>query len=124
MSPRKLVGAIGLAILLCVGIAARFGWPSYSDDWETGWRIIYAFAMCAALLLAFYDRRNFPKKTWDFNPRRGLLYFCLGWVLFPVLALIRSVSGAEFTSAGVFVFTLLMSVLIGVFGTFTENVGV
>lgn len=74
--------------------------------------------------IAFYDRKNFPEKAWDFNPKRGVLYFFLGWIIFPVLIGVKALSGTDFTLSGMVIGTLAMSVLIGILGTFTENVGV
>lgn len=69
-------------------------------------------------------RRNLPAKTWDFDPKRGVLYFFLGWVIFPALIGIEALFGTDFTLGRMVIGTLAMSVLIGILGTFTENVGV
>ena len=80
--------------------------------------------MCVALFMAFYDPKNCPEKTWDFNPKRGAFYFLLGWIIFPLMMVIDAISGADFTLSGMAVGTFFLSVLIGIAGTFTENVGV
>lgn len=88
------------------------------------WSLAYALAVSAALFAAFYDRKNFPEKTWDFNPKRGVLYFFLGWFIFPVLIGVDAVFGTDLTPSGMVLGTLALSVLVGVVGMFTENVGV
>jgi hypothetical protein len=74
--------------------------------------------------MALYDRKNLPEKVWDFNPKRGVLYFVLGWIIFPFMMVVDAMFGAEFTLSGIGAGTFFMSVLIGIVGTFTENVGV
>ena len=80
--------------------------------------------MCAALIAAFYDRNNFSDKMWDFNPKRGLLYFFCGWLIFPVTIVIEMIFGTDITLCRMVLGTLGLSVLIGILGTITENVGV
>jgi len=121
---RKLMGAVALGLLLLLGLASRYV-PGFSqDDWGTWWKLAYVIALCAALFAALYDRKNLPKKTWDFNPKRGVLYFFLGWIIFPVMIGIEAMSGTDFTLSRMVLGTLALSVLVGIFGTFTENVGV
>ena len=70
-------------------------------------------------------RRSRPIRTvLDFNPGRGILYFFLGWIIFPIMIGVEAVSGADFSSSRMLLGTLAMSVLVGIVGTFTENVGV
>lgn len=124
MNRRKLIGVIALGLLLLLGFGSRYLPGLSQDEWGTWWRIAYVIATCAALLAAFYDRKNFPEKTWDFNPKRGLFYFLLGWIIFPVMIGIEAISGSDFTLSRMILGTLALSVLVGVAGTFTENVGV
>lgn len=124
MNPRKLVGAVALGLLLLLGFASRHVPALSQDDWGTWWNLAYLIATCGALFAAFYDRKNFPEKTWDFNPKRGVQYFFLGWIIFPVIIGIEAISGTDFTFSRMLLGTLTLSVLIGIAGTFTENVGV
>jgi hypothetical protein len=124
MNQRRLIGAVAFGLLLLLGCAGRYV-PGLSQDlWETWWKVVYVVALCAALFAAFYDRRNFPEKTWDFNPKRGFLYFLLGWAIFPVMFGMNAISGSDFTLIGMVQVTLALSMLVGNVGTFTENVGV
>ena len=124
MNHRKLVGASTLGVLVLLGFGSRFVPGFYQDDWDPWYRMAYIIAMCGALFAACYDRKNLPEKFWDFNPKRGLVYFLLGWILFPVMIAINAISGSDFTLSNVVLATLALSVLIGVVGSFTENVGV
>lgn len=113
-----------LGLLLLIGFGSRYV-PGYSqDEWGLWWKMAFVTAVCVALFAAFYDRKNLPEKTWDFSPKRGLLYFFLGWIIFPVMIGVDAIFGAEFTLSRMVLATLALSVLIGVAGTFTENVGV
>lgn len=107
-----------------------FGWISQSesrlsqDNWSIGWKLAFGVAVCAAFLVTFYDKKNLPKKLWDLNPKRGFLYFVLGWLIFPVMIGFRAMSGNDLELTEVLLITLGMSALIGIVGTFTENVGI
>lgn len=124
MNPRKLIGAVSLGLLLLVGLGVRYIAGIPQDDWDLLWSVAYVLALCVAMFTTFYDRRNFPEKTWDFNPKRGILYFFLGWIIFPVMIGIETFSGTDFDLSRMVLATLALSVLVGVLGTFTENVGV
>ena len=124
MSPRKLIGAVALGLLLLLALAIRYIAGIPQDDWNPLWSLVYVVGLCVALFMAFYDRKNFPEKTWDFNLKRGVFYFFLGWIIFPLMMVIDAISGADLTLSGMAMGTFVLSVLIGIAGTFTENVGV
>ena len=124
MNPRRLIGVVALGLLLLLALAIRYIAGIPQEKWSSLWSLAYVVGLCAALFMAFYDRKNFPEEVWDFNPKRGLVYFLLGWILFPFMMVVDAVFGAEFKLSGMAAGTLFMSVLIGVAGTFTENVGV
>ena len=121
---RKMIGGVALGLLVLIGFVSRYV-PGYSqDEWGLWWRIAFVIAGCVALFAAFYDRKNLSEKTWDFSPKRGLLYFFLGWIIFPLMMGIDAIFASDFTLSRMVLATLALSVLIGVAGTFTENVGV
>lgn len=125
MNRRKLIG--GIALLALMGFAFGFGPEGriVQNQWGTGVKLVFAVAICSALFAAFYDRKNLPKKAFDFNPKRGLMYFLLGWILLPVLLVFRwGMKDMDYSVADLAVGTLVMSVLIGIIGTFTENTGI
>lgn len=124
LNPRKLIGSVALGLLLLFGLVSRHvNWLS-QEEWGSLWKLAYVSALCAALIAAFYDQENLAKETWNFNPKRGLLYFLLGWFIFPVMIGIEIISGDDLTLSGMVLGTLILSVLIGIVGIFTENVGV
>ena len=125
MNRRKLTGGAALALLMA--LAFGFGPEGHISqmEWSTGGKLVFAVAICGALFAAFYDRKNLPKKAFDFSPKRGLLYFLCGWFLFPIALVWRSgVKDLDYTVADLALGTLFMSVLIGIVGTFTENTGI
>lgn len=124
LNRRKLIGAVALGLLVLLGLASRYVPALSQDDWGIWWKLAYVIAVCAALFAAFYDRKNFPEKTWDFNPKRGLLYFFLGWIILPVMIGMEAASGTDFAVSRMVLVTLALSFLLGIAGTFTENVGV
>lgn len=85
MSRRKLIGAVALGLLVLPALGVRYIGGISQDEWDPLWSIAYVFALCVALFTAFYDRKNFPEKTWDFKPQRGILYFFLGCIIFPIM---------------------------------------
>ncbi len=124
MNPCKLIGAVALGLLLLLALAIRYIAGIPQDDWNPFWSLAYVVGLCVASFMAFYDRKNFPEKVWDFSPKRGVLYFLLGWIIFPLMMVVDAMFGAEFTLIGMAAVTFFMSVFIGIAGTFTENVGV
>lgn len=124
LNRRKLISAIALCALLIFGWVSQFGPTLLQGNWAIGWKLAFGVAVCATFLATFYDKRNLPKKLWDLNPRRGLLYFLLGWLIFPVMIGIEAISGSNFELTEMVLITLGMSALIGIAGTFTENVGI
>ena len=123
LNRRKLIGAVALGLLLLLGWASRHAPGLSQEDWGTWWKLAYVTAVCATFFATFYNQKNSPEKTWDFNPKRGLLYFFLGWITFPVMIGIEAISGTDFTLSRMVLGTLALSVLVGIAGTFTENVG-
>lgn len=124
MNTRQKWGMISIAVLLLVGFGSDRV-PQFSHDNLPSFVILtYILALCCAIFVAFYDKRNFSGKMWDFNPRRGLLYFFLGFLIFPFLAAIEFIFGAEISLEGMIIFALIGSVLIGILGIFTEHVGI
>ena len=124
LNKRKMIGAAALGLFVLVGLGIRYIVGIPEDAWNPLWAMAYIAALCAALFTAVYDRKDFPEKTWDYNPKRGVLYFFLGWIIFPVMIGVEAISGADFTLSRMLVGTLALSVLVGILGTFTENVGV
>lgn len=105
MNRRKLIGAVTLGMLLLLGVSDR----SISQEaWGTWWQIAYIVALCAALFVALYDRNNLADKAWDFNPKRGLLYFSLGWIAFPLMIGIEAISGSDFALGRMLLGTLAL----------------
>lgn len=123
MNRRKLLGAFTLGLLLLVGWGSRYV-PGFSQgNWQAWWKLAFVIALCAAIVITFYDRKNFLE-AWDFNPKRGLLYFLLGLIIFPVMVGVDAIFGADLSLSRMVVGTLAMSLVAGILGMFTENVGV
>lgn len=125
MNRRKLIG--GIALLALMSFAFGFGPEGriVPNQWGTGVKLAFAIAICSALFAAFYDRKNLPRKAFDYNPKRGLLYFLAGWILFPIMLVWRwGVRDMDYSVAELALGTLVMSVLVGIIDTFTENTGI
>lgn len=124
LNRRKLIGAVALGALLLLALAVRYIAGIPQEDWGLWWRVAFVSCFFVAFFMACYDRKNLPKKTWDFNPKRGFLYFLLGWIIFPLAIAVNATSGGSLTLSAMVVGTLIMSVFVGIVGIFTENVGV
>ncbi len=119
MITRQRVGWVLLAVLLAIGGLARW----LQSDWSLAWSIAFIVALC----FAFWQLRETPSKpskVFDFNPKRGLLFFVMGFVIFPFVALIGALFGDEITLVNVVMLTAFGSAFIGFIGVFTEHVGV
>lgn len=124
VNPRKLAGIVAFFLLLMMGAGVSYIEGIPQDDWDPLWRLAYVISLCVAFVVGFYDRKNLPEKTWDFNPKRGILYFLLGWLIFPLMIGADILFGTDFSITRMVMGTFAMSALIGILGTFTENVGV
>jgi len=124
MTPVRKWGIVAFIGLLLLGFAARYIPELDQQNWHLGIKIAFILFLCCAMFAAFYDKKNFSGKTWDFNPKRGLFFFFLGLLIFPILALIKASFSTDLTWTGMITFTLIGSVIIGVLGIFTEHIGI
>ena len=124
MRTRKWIGVVAFIVLIITGFVIRFWFDIDPDEWHPLGSLAYVIALCITLIMAFYDPKDLPKKTFDYNPRRGLQYFLFGWIIFPVLLGIEAYSKANLSIETITVGTLVMSIFVGVIGMFTENVGI
>ena len=118
MRRRKIAGAAALLLLFL------FGMTSDQKAWSLSTTILFSAAICVALLVTFYKRKSTKEKKWDFDPKRGLTFFGIGLVAFPVMVAARASGSTEIEWQTVALFTVSMSTLAGVIGTFTENIGI
>ena len=69
------------------------------------------------------DNRSQPKrKIWDFNPKRGLLYFLYALPLLPVAHGAGYLLDADFSWKSLLLSCSAVAAFIGLIGTFTEHV--
>lgn len=108
MNRRRLIGAVALGLLLMLGVASRYVPRLAQDDWGMWWKLTYCLMLSAAFFAAFYDRKHLPKRAWDFNPKRGLQYFLLGWITFPVMIGLAAMSGTDFALSRMVLGTLAL----------------
>ncbi|WP_309663172.1 hypothetical protein [Sphingomonas sp.] len=90
------------------------------------WPVWVWMPLVAIVFWALWVLRDPPDpkaKVFDFNPKRGAFYFLAGLAVFPLVALIDAIFGAELTFNSMLLFTLFSSVLAGLIGTFTEHTG-
>lgn len=57
------------------------------------------------------------------NVKRGRDYFFVGLLVLPVIVGLSTLTGGSFSLPGAIAFVLIVSILAGVIGTFTGNVG-
>lgn len=115
--------AFGALLLLCVAGLIH----TWVLDDRQQWPVWVWLPLLALGLWAMWQLRDPPdpnSKAFDFNPRRGLLYFCAGFLIFPTLTIIEALFGADLSLNSMLLFTVFGSILVGVVGTFTEHVGV
>lgn len=94
----------------------RLKWPV--------WVWLPFFALLAWAMWQLRDPPNPSAKAFDFNPKRGLLYFLAGFLVFPLLALAEALFGADLSVSSMVLFTTFGSILAGILGSFTEHVGI
>ena len=70
------------------------------------------------------ERPDPNSKAFDFNPKRGMLYFFCGFLIFPLMMGIDAVFGTDISMAETALITLGGSAFIGLAGVFTEHVAI
>jgi hypothetical protein len=65
---------------------------------------------------------NDKKPFWDFNPKRGALYSLAAFVFTPVSLGIDYLFRLNFDWQSILFASLVMAVVIGILGTFTEHI--
>ena len=122
MISKKALAYVAVAVVCGAGIL-----NAWVFDKEQSWPIYVWLPILLLALWAIWTLRDPPDpaaKTFDFNPKRGLLYFFFGFVVFPIIAVMNAVFGAELSLSSMLIFTAVGSVIAGVAGIFTENVGI
>ncbi|WP_108787609.1 hypothetical protein [Erythrobacter sp. Alg231-14] len=118
MKPRKLAGGIALAVLALLSFVFDLEFESI------GVKIAYTLAILLAMFATFYDKENYEELEVGFSPKRGAMYFLLGFFAFPVSLGVKAAFGADFSIQSAIIFTAFASVLIGAIGTFTDIPGI
>lgn len=118
MKPRKIAGGIALALLAILSFVIDL------ESESVGVKLTYTLAILVAMFAAFCDKKNYEGLEVGFSPKRGAMYFLLGFLAFPLSLRVKAASGAEFSIESAMVFTVLASVLIGAIGTFTDIPGI
>ncbi|MEM8918689.1 MAG: hypothetical protein AAGE37_07490 [Pseudomonadota bacterium] len=124
MKTRQKWGMISLAVLLLIGFGSHHIPELSHENMPSYVILIYLIFLCCAAFAALYEKKNFEGKVWDFNPKRGFLFFCIGFLIFPIIAAIDALFGADLSLEGMIIFTLAGSTFVGVLGIFTDHVGV
>ena len=95
------------------------------EEYEAPWYVwIPVLAILGWSIWQLRERPDPNSKAMDFNPRRGVLYFFLGFLIFPVMVGMDAVFGADVSMTEAALVTGGGSVFIGLAGMFTEHVGV
>ena len=121
MINKELLAYLGIAILCLAGLAQAWVFKE-----GQAWPVWVWLPLVAIGLISLWVLRDPPEpkaKTFDFNPRRGAFYFVSGFIIFPVVAVINAIFGAELSIFSMVSFTLIGSCVAGVAGTFMENTG-
>ncbi len=119
---RTKLGFVGIALCLAFLVFQKWALgPDYQAPWYVWVPMLFVLGWSLWQLKEPPDPNS---KAFDFNPKRGVTYFFLGFVIFPIMLGIDAVFGTGMTIGGAALITLGGSILIGVLGVFTEHVGV
>ena len=117
--------SLAYVAVLVVGTAGIL--KAWVLDKEQSWPVYAWLPILLLALWAIWTLREPPDpkaKAFDFNPSRGLLYFILGFFIFPIVAIINAVFGAELSLSSMLLFTVVGSTVAGIAGVFTEHIGI
>jgi hypothetical protein len=112
------------AIGLCCLVVLVQKWL-LGDDQQAPWFVwIPILAILAWSLWQIRDKPDPSSKAFDFNPRRGVLFFFLGFLIFPFMLGMDALFGTEVSLVNAGLITVGGSIFVGLIGTFTEHVGI
>jgi len=122
MVTKKSLAYVAIFIVCTAGIL-----KAWVLDKQQSWPVYVWLPILLLALWAIWTLRDPPDpkaKAFDFNPKRGLLYFILGFFIFPLVAIINAVFGAELSTSYMLIFTAVGSTIAGIAGVFTEHIGI
>lgn len=133
-----------VAIFVLIGLAFIVPWVTgiEIDDWPVAlrWALTGVFVVAMIVLGRDEMRKEKEAETWiddprklklqnwmdrrreRFSPRRGIEFFFVGLVVFSIVAGIGALFGEVASLATSLAFVLIMSVLAGLIGMFTEKI--
>lgn len=136
------IAFIAMLVLAAVGWGAPWVTGIEIDDWPAALRWAFVGGIILTFLVLGRDqmRKDKQAETWVGNPRkskfqnwvdkrrqrfslkRGVEFFFVGLVAFSIMVGISALSGELASFAGGVAFVLIMSLLAGLIGMFTEKV--
>ena len=133
-----------VALFLLAGIGLAMPWVTgiETEEWPNGLRWAFVGSILLAMFVLGRDERRKEKEadTWvddpqrsklenwmekrrqRFSPKRGAGFFFLGLVAFSIMVGISALFGGVASVAGAVTFVLIVSVVAGLIGMFTEKV--
>lgn len=122
MFNRESLAYLGIALLCLAGLVQAWVFKE-GQHWPM-WVWLPLLVIGVGSVWTLRDPPDPKAKAFDFNPRRGAFYSLVGVVIFPIIAVINAIFGADLSIASMAGFTLIGSCLAGIAGTFTENIGI
>ena len=113
-----------ILIGICCAMVLGQEWL-FDEDYQAPWFVwIPTLGVLAWSLWQLREKPDPSSKTFDFNPRRGVLFFILGFLIFPFMLGMEAIFATDISLATAGLVTLGGSLLVGLIGTFTEHVGI
>jgi hypothetical protein len=119
---RRTLAFVGIGI--CSLAVLSQNWI-LGKDHQSPWFIwVPILAVLGWSMWQLRERPDPESKAFDFNPKRGVLYFFLGFLIFPFMLAMDAIFGTQISLLNAAIVTAGGSAFIGLVGTFTEHVGV
>jgi hypothetical protein len=119
---RQTLAIIGIAV--CSAIVLFKIWV-LGDEAEWPWYVwVPILAMLGWSAWQFRERPDPKMKAFDFNPKRGVVFFFLGFLIFPFMLGMNAIFGADISLPEVAIITIAGSLFVGLLGVFTEHVDI
>ena len=121
MSKRALA-FVGIGI--CIFVVLLQKW-ALGPDYQASWFVWVPILIVLGWSVWQLRERSDPEtKALDFDPKRGLLFFFFGFLIFPCMLTMEAIFGTQVSIPSALIVTAAGSVFIGLVGTFTEHVGI
>ena len=119
---RRALAFVGIAVASVIVLIQEW---VLGENYQAPWHLW--MPILAILGWSLWQLREAPdpnSKAFDYNPKRGVLFFFCGFLIFPLILGIDALFRTDISIAEIALITIGGSFIVGLAGVFTEHVGI